>query len=46
MKIILGVLMAAWLLPLAACGKKSDVIPPPGYQQPASQTTTPASEVK
>lgn len=34
MKIWLIILMGALTAPLVGCGKKSDVVPPPGYQLP------------
>jgi hypothetical protein len=34
MKLLMAILMGAILLPLMGCGKKSDVVPPPGYQMP------------
>jgi hypothetical protein len=38
MKACIVILLGVLLLPFAACGKKADVVPPPGYKLPKSQS--------
>ena len=38
MKACVVILLGALLLPLTACGKKADVVPPPGYKMPPQQS--------
>lgn len=43
MKQILLLLAFSLVLPLAACGKKGDLLPPAGYEQPKPTTSEPGA---
>ncbi len=36
-RIILAIAAATLVMSAAACGKKGDLLPPPGYEDPAGQ---------